>query len=90
MGSQVLKSAVPDTVFAHQYLGDYGLEIVIYATLADTAEKLESPEMGIENHLQLLTGISDTEQLAAMAQTEMGNLYLDRNATQQVKSLCGA
>ena len=82
MGSKVLESAIPDTIFAHQYLGDYCLQVVIDATPADTAKKLEGPEVGIEYHLQFLTGISDTKQLAAMAQTEMSNLYLDRNATQ--------
>ena len=82
MGSQILKSAIPYSIFAHQYLGNYCLQIVIDTTLANTTKKLESPEMGIEYHLQFLTGISDTKQFTAMAQTEMGNLYLDSDATQ--------
>jgi|GEM_PF-6557058 len=82
MGSQVLKSAVPDAIFAHQYLDDDCLQVVIDTTLADTAKKLECPEMGIKNHLQLLSGIRDTEQLAAVTQAKMGYLYFDRDTTQ--------
>jgi hypothetical protein len=72
MGSQILESAVPDTVFAHQDLGDYCLQVVIDATPADTAKKLKSPEVGIEYHLQFLTGKSDTKQLAAMTHAKSG------------------
>ena len=45
-------------------------------------KKLEGPDMGIKNHLQGLTGIGDTERHAAVAEAELGNLYLDIDSTQ--------
>jgi hypothetical protein len=38
--------------------------------------------MCVEDHLQGLTGIGDAEQFAAVAQPELGDLYLGRHTAQ--------
>ncbi len=50
--------------------------------LRDTTIKLEGVVEGIHHHLLLFVHISPNKGLAAMAQAEMGNLYLTCNSAQ--------
>jgi hypothetical protein len=46
---------------------------------ANSAKKLEGPDMGIKHHLQGLAGIGNTERFAAMAKAELGDCVFRPN-----------
>ena len=81
MGCKVLEPAVEYPILAHQHLVDHRLQVVVNTPAANPAEKLEGPDMGIKHHFQGLTGIGYTERLAAIAKTELGDLYLRLHAS---------
>ena len=83
VGCQVLEAAVEDSVFAHQYFGNYGLQVVVDTTATDTAKELESAGVGVKYHLQRFTGISNAERFTAVAKTKLSDLYFGLNTTQQ-------
>jgi len=78
MGSQILKSAVPDSIFAHQYLGNYCLQVVVDALPATASEVLKGTNVGIKYHLKAFTSVGDTERHPAIRQPEVGYPDSDR------------
>lgn len=82
VGGQVLESPVEDPVLAHQHFGYHGLQIVVDAAPTYSAIGLKYPGMVIMDHLQAITGIGDTEWFAAITQSKLGELDIDRHTAQ--------
>jgi len=82
MVHQRQKTRMKDPVLGARYIGHHCFWVINNHPAGDAAIKRQRSHKGIQNHLLRFPRIGYHKRFAAVAQAEMGNLYLLVDATQ--------
>nr|WP_043634840.1 hypothetical protein [Desulfovibrio sp. TomC] len=83
VGTELFKALVEVPILADEDLLHGSLHVVVDAAPRDAAEELESPHVGVENHLLGFSRVGDDKTQPAVAEPDMRHLHPRRQSAEQ-------